>query len=241
MGFSRQELNAGLVRWDQLTPPTGRAFRSLEYKALFGVGPDEEFQLGTDRVPIYVHPDDRALHRHVNRQSRDPYGSGTKDVEYRIAQEAITNAVKHGGAKRVVIRLKEAARKAGRFPSLKPRPRQKKMRPFLRNRETSAARRLCKGHMITAASTPSLLPVLPEAVVPIRSPRTSIILAELARQRRLERRQRRVKRRARRRVWARWSGWLGALGHWPFEPIGAAAVPGLVFVGAMPLVFALQP
>ena len=85
--------------------------------------------------------------------------------------------------------------------------------------------------MITAASTPSLLPVLPEAAVPIRSPRTSLILAELARQRRLERRQRRDKRQARRRVWARW----------PFEPIGAAAVPGLVFVGAMPLVFVLQP
>ena len=88
--------------------------------------------------------------------------------------------------------------------------------------------------MITAASTPSLLPVLPEAAVPIRSPRTSLILAELAR-------QRRDKRQARRRVWARWSGWLAALGHWPFEPIGAAAVPGLVFVGAMPLVFVLQP
>jgi hypothetical protein len=93
--------------------------------------------------------------------------------------------------------------------------------------------------MITAASTPSLFPVLPEAAVPIRSPRTSIILAELARQRRLERRQRRFKRQARRRAWARWSGWLATLGHWPFELAGATAVPGLILLGTAPLVFSL--
>lgn len=63
---------------------TGRAFRSPEYKALFGIGPDEEFQRDADEVPIYVHPDDRALHRNITRQSRDPHGSGTKDVEYRV-------------------------------------------------------------------------------------------------------------------------------------------------------------
>jgi PAS domain S-box-containing protein len=63
---------------------TGRAFRSPEYKALFGVRPDQEFQLDTDQVPVYVHPADRALHRNVTRQSRDPHGSGTKDVEYRV-------------------------------------------------------------------------------------------------------------------------------------------------------------
>lgn len=94
--------------------------------------------------------------------------------------------------------------------------------------------------MITAASTPSLLPVLPDAAVPIRSPRTSIILAELARQRRLERRQRRFKRQARQRAWARLSGWLVTLSQPRFEPIGATAVPALIFLGAIPLVFSLQ-
>ena len=49
--------------------------------------------------------------------------------------------------------------------------------------------------------------------VPVRSPRTSIILAELARQRRFERRQRRLKRQERRRAWARLAAWLGRLGH----------------------------
>jgi PAS domain S-box-containing protein len=63
---------------------TGRTFRSPEYKALFGVGPDEEFQLDSDQLPIYVHPADRALLRSITRQSRDPHGSGTKDVEYRV-------------------------------------------------------------------------------------------------------------------------------------------------------------
>jgi hypothetical protein len=41
----------------------------------------------------------------------------------------------------------------------------------------------------------------PPATAPVRSPRTSIILAELARQRRHERRQRRLKRQQRRRAW----------------------------------------
>jgi hypothetical protein len=89
--------------------------------------------------------------------------------------------------------------------------------------------------MTAAASAASPLPLLPQAAVPLRSPRTSIILAELARQRCLERRQRR------RRAWARWTGWLAALGRWPFEPSRTPAAPGLVFPGTMPLVYALQP
>jgi hypothetical protein len=73
--------------------------------------------------------------------------------------------------------------------------------------------------MITAASAPNCLPMPSQAAVPVRSPRTSIILAELARQRRLERCRRRLKREQRRRAWARWAGWLPALGHWPFGSI----------------------
>jgi hypothetical protein len=72
--------------------------------------------------------------------------------------------------------------------------------------------------MITAASASSCLPVPPQAAVPVRSPRTSIILAELARQRRLERCRRRLKRQQRRRAWAQWAGWLAALGRWPSVP-----------------------
>jgi hypothetical protein len=95
--------------------------------------------------------------------------------------------------------------------------------------------------MMTATSTASPLSLLPEAVVPVRSPRTSIILAELARQRRDERRQRRWKRQQRRRAWARWAPWLATLGRWPFEAVATHAAPGLLFAGANPLVYALQP
>ena len=57
-------------------------------------------------------------------------------------------------------------------------------------------------------------PWLPSPAVPVRSPRTSIILAELARQRRLERRQRRFQRRHRCRAWTQLAAWLAALGRW---------------------------
>ena len=88
-----------------------------------------------------------------------------------------------------------------------------------------------------AGSLPSLCPT----AIPVRSPRTSIILAELARQRRLERCQRRLQRQRRRQAWARLRTGLAALGRWPFEPIGTHALPGLLFVGTMPLVYPLQP
>jgi len=95
--------------------------------------------------------------------------------------------------------------------------------------------------MTTAASASSPLPLLPQAAVPVRSPRTSVILAELARQRRLQRWQRRLKRQRRRQAWGRLRTGLAALGQWPFEPIRTYALPGLLFAGTMPLVYALQP
>jgi PAS domain S-box-containing protein len=70
--------------WYDLDLVTGQAYRSPEYKALFGLGQDDEFQLDADQVPIYVHPDDCALVREATRESRDPRGSGAKDVEYRV-------------------------------------------------------------------------------------------------------------------------------------------------------------
>jgi hypothetical protein len=92
--------------------------------------------------------------------------------------------------------------------------------------------------MFTSASASN--DPLPPAAAPVRSPRTSIILAELARQRRLERRQRRLRRQRRRQAWARCMGWLAALGVRRFEPIGAPVAAGLIFVGAMPLVYAMH-
>jgi signal transduction histidine kinase len=53
-------------------------------KPSLGLQPNDEFQLDADQVPIYVHPDDRALLRNVTRESRDPRGEGAKDVEYRV-------------------------------------------------------------------------------------------------------------------------------------------------------------
>ena len=95
--------------------------------------------------------------------------------------------------------------------------------------------------MMTAAPVASPQAPLLQAAVPVRSPRTSIILAELARQRRLERCNRRLNRQRRRQAWARLAAWLTGLGRGPFEAIGTPAAPGLIFPGAMPLVYALQP
>ena len=92
--------------------------------------------------------------------------------------------------------------------------------------------------MIPAAFIASPQGPLSQTVVPVRSPRTSIVLAELARQRRLERRQRRLKRQRRRQVWARATAWLHALGRWPFEAIRTRPGPGLRLPEALPLAYA---
>jgi hypothetical protein len=47
-------------------------------RPLFGLGQDDEFQLDADQVPIYVHPDDRALVREATRESRDPLSRSLK-------------------------------------------------------------------------------------------------------------------------------------------------------------------
>ena len=76
----------------------------------------------------------------------------------------------------------------------------------------------------------------------MRSARTSIVLAELARQRRLERCKRRLQRQQRRQAWARVKAWLCALSRWPFETIiRTRTAPGLLFPEAVPLVYALRP
>lgn len=82
--------------------------------------------------------------------------------------------------------------------------------------------------MSTACPVPSL-PLRFETAAPVRSPRTSIVLAALARQCRLERRQRRLKRQRRRQAWARVTAWLDALSRWPFRAMRMRPAPGLRF------------
>ena len=80
-----------------------------------------------------------------------------------------------------------------------------------------------------------------QTAAPVRSPRTSLILAERARQRRLERYQRRLKRQRRRQAWARVTAWLCALGRWPLEAMRTRTAPGRQLPEAVPLVYALRP
>jgi hypothetical protein len=89
---------------------------------------------------------------------------------------------------------------------------------------------------MTAAAARTPLLTAP-AVVPVHSPRTWLILAELARQRRYGRRHRPLKRHQRRFAWI--SAWLAAL-RWPFESGHAHTAPRLLFAGSTPLVYALQ-
>jgi hypothetical protein len=72
----------------------------------------------------------------------------------------------------------------------------------------------------------------PFAAVPVRSPRTSLILAEAARQRRWERRQRRESRALR-------PAWFALFDRRPFDLVCADATPAVVFNGTMPLVYSL--
>jgi hypothetical protein len=72
----------------------------------------------------------------------------------------------------------------------------------------------------------------PRPKPPRRSPRTSLVLAALARQRRWERRQRRAAR-------ARRAAWFALLDPAPFDSIGACAALGVSFAGSTPLVYAL--
>ena len=87
--------------------------------------------------------------------------------------------------------------------------------------------------MMTSNSASSLPPLLSQAAVPLRSPRTSIILAERARQRRWARRQRRQGR-------TRWAARFAVFDRCPFDSIRQHTGPCLVFVGPMPFVYALQ-
>jgi hypothetical protein len=93
--------------------------------------------------------------------------------------------------------------------------------------------------MSPAGPVPSL-PLRFETAAPVRSPRTSIVLAERARQRRLERSKRRLKRQRRRQAWARITAWLCALGRW-LEAMRRRTTPGLPFPQPVPLAYALRP
>jgi hypothetical protein len=81
-----------------------------------------------------------------------------------------------------------------------------------------------------SASAPAT--VLTQPTLPVRSPRTSIILAELARQRRWERQQRRKAR-------ARRAAWLALFDRKPFDLVSVQCPPRVTFSGPMPMVYAL--
>jgi hypothetical protein len=66
---------------------------------------------------------------------------------------------------------------------------------------------------MSAFSTRSSPKAEPQSTVPVRSPRTSMILAELARQRRYERRRRRLKR--------QWRRWYALRREFPIPPLVA--------------------
>lgn len=86
-----------------------------------------------------------------------------------------------------------------------------------------------------AISAPTPADLLVPPAWPVRSPRTSIILAELARQRRWERLQRRKTR-------ARRARWLALFDRRPFDLIRVQCPPRVNFSGATPMVYALpQP
>jgi DNA-binding transcriptional MocR family regulator len=85
-----------------------------------------------------------------------------------------------------------------------------------------------------AISASSRAAVLPQPTLPVRSPRTSIILAELARQRRWERHQRHQRRKAR----ARRAVWLALFNRKPFDLISVQRPLCVIFSGAMPMVYA---
>ncbi|MBV9489037.1 MAG: hypothetical protein JO069_04840 [Verrucomicrobia bacterium] len=87
--------------------------------------------------------------------------------------------------------------------------------------------------MMTTAQPCPLPSFQAQAAAPVRSPRTSVVLAELARQRRHERRRRRRGGRVRRAVW------LALFDRQPFESIRTQRTPEVVFPGAMPLVYIL--
>jgi hypothetical protein len=83
-----------------------------------------------------------------------------------------------------------------------------------------------------SAPVPASVDVLTQPSLPVRSPQTSIILAELARQRRWERQQRR-------RARARWAGWLAMFNRTPFDQIRVQRPLHVTFSGTMPMVYAL--
>jgi hypothetical protein len=74
----------------------------------------------------------------------------------------------------------------------------------------------------------------PQPEPPRRSPRTSLVLAAVARQRRWERQQRRAAR-------ARRAAWFALFNPAPFDSIRAGAVLGMSFAGTMPLIYVLPP
>lgn len=84
----------------------------------------------------------------------------------------------------------------------------------------------------TACPCPQQPPLRSEAAVPVRSPRTSLILAEAARQRRWERRQRREGR-------VRRAAWCAVFDRRPFDLVRTGATAEIVFSNTALFVYAV--
>lgn len=86
---------------------------------------------------------------------------------------------------------------------------------------------------MTVISAPAPAAALLQSTLPVRSPRTSLILAELARQRRRERRERRKAR-------VRRVAWLAAFfNRKAFDLIRVQCPPHVIFAGPTPMVYVL--
>jgi len=89
--------------------------------------------------------------------------------------------------------------------------------------------------MTALSIAPASVPLPPATEpLPVRSPRTSIILAELARQRRQERQQRRKSR-------IRRTAWLALFDPQPFESTRVQNPPSIIVAGTTPFVYAVAP
>jgi len=75
---------------------TGRMYWSLEQRAIWGYGPDEDVQV--EKTLSHVHPEDREQALEAMRRSHDPAGDGSFDSEHRVVAADGTIRWIHGRA-----------------------------------------------------------------------------------------------------------------------------------------------
>ena len=63
---------------------SGTGDGSPEFKALFGLKPDQEILLDADKLPLCLHPEDRPAFLSAMTAANDPRGNGMLQLDYRI-------------------------------------------------------------------------------------------------------------------------------------------------------------